>query len=29
MQAKSRPLHYISSDGFDIFVGKTIIRTMS
>ena len=22
MQAKSKPLHYISSDGFDIFVGK-------
>lgn len=22
MQAKSKPLHYISSDGYDIFVGK-------
>lgn len=28
-QPKSKPLHYISSDGFDIYVGKTISRMMS
>ena len=25
----SKPFHYISSDGYDIFVGRTTIRTKS
>lgn len=28
-QTKSKPFHYISSDGFDIYVGKTIFRMMN
>lgn len=28
-KVKSKPFHYISSDGFDMYVGKTTTRTMS
>ena len=29
MQVKSKPFHYVSSDGYDIYVGKTTTRMMS